>query len=388
MTSENRPVLYLIFGVTLTGILSNSLLAPAIPNILEEFGRDNSAAGVLVAAGSLPGIVVAPLIGILADRYGRRNVLVPCLLIFGIFGLAAASAPTYEMLLLARFAMGFGSAGMINLAVVLIGDYFPAEDRTKIIGRNSSVLTVGLAIVPLSSGLITDLAGWRWAMGLYSIALATGFMAFMVLDGGRPTPTGTIREQLGGAGIALRNRRILTTLLVGILLFALVFGIFLTTLPNHLESEFGLSAAWRGVIIALPALPSTLVAFNLGKIQDRFGLGPTLLATSLSWAGAFALIAAAPVLGVVVLGALFYGAGEGALIPSLQSVAMDTAPPEHRGAVMAVWVGSARLGQTGGPLAAGALLSSYTTSTVIWVGCGLALVMVGLFAISPLVRED
>ncbi len=385
---ESRPILYLIFGITLTGILSNSLLAPAIPDILDDFGKDDSSAGLLVAVGSMPGILVAPLIGILADRWGRRRVLLPCLTIFGVFGIVAATAQSYEALLLARLAMGFGSAGMINLAMVLIADHFPAKDRTKIIGRNSSVLTLGLAVVPLSSGIITELSSWRWAMGVYSMALVTAFAAFLVLDADRPEPNGSIREQLGGAKVAITNPRITTTLIVGVMMFALVFGVFLTILPNHLESEFGLSAGWRGLIIALPAIPSTFMAFNLGRVQDRFGLAHTLVGCAVGWAVAFAVIAAAPLLGLLAAGTLLYGMGEGALIPSLQGVALDAAPAEHRGAVVAVWVGSARMGQTLGPIAAGALLAGASTTIALWAGFALAVVMAMVLAMSPLGRGD
>jgi MFS family permease len=385
---ESRPILYLIFGITLTGILSNSLLAPAIPDILDDFGKDNSSAGLLVAVGAMPGIVVAPLIGILADRWGRRRVLVPCLLVFGVFGIVAATAQSYEVLILARFAMGFGSAAMINIAVVLISDHFPAKDRIKLIGRNSSVLTLGLAVVPLTSGLITELFSWRWAMGGYSIALVTAFAAFFVLDADRPEATSTVREQLGGAKVALKDPRITTTLVMGVLMFALVFGVFLTILPNHLESEFGLSAGWRGAIIALPALPSTFMAFNLGRIQDRFGLAHTLVGCAVGWAVAFAVIAAAPLLGLLAAGTLLYGLGEGALIPSLQGVAIDAAPPEHRAAVVAVWVSSARMGQTLGPIAAGALLVGASTTIALWAGFVLAVVMAIVLAMSPLGRSD
>ena len=94
MTQASPPPLPLIFSVTITGILANTLVGPAIPDILEAFGQPDSRAGVFVAAGTLPGIVMAPVIGVLADRFGRRAVLVPCLTAFGVFGLLSALAPT------------------------------------------------------------------------------------------------------------------------------------------------------------------------------------------------------------------------------------------------------------------------------------------------------
>ena len=78
----SRPPRLLIFGITITGILNNTLIGPSLPDIVADFGRSDSSAGFIVAAGSLPGVVVAPAIGLAADRYGRRNVLTPCLLAF------------------------------------------------------------------------------------------------------------------------------------------------------------------------------------------------------------------------------------------------------------------------------------------------------------------
>ncbi len=379
----------LVYAVTITGILSNSLLAPAIPDILEHFDKPDSSAGLLVAVGSIPGIVVAPLIGIMADRLGRRAVLVPCLLVFGVFGLVAATAQTFTVLILARLAMGFGSAGMINLAVVLIGDHFPNPvERTRAIGRNSAVLTLGLAIIPLTSGLVTDVAGWRWALAIYSLSVASGLAAFVMLDRSRPAAVGSIRDQLGGAGIALRNPVIITTLVVGVLLFALVFGVFLTVLPSHLENEFGLSAGWRGAVIAVPAVPSTLMAFNLGRLKSRFGRAATILACALGWAIAFTVIASAPLLGILLLGTVLYGLGEGGLIPILQDAAVGEAPSEHRGAIVAVWVSSARLGQTIGPLAAGLILAGASTTAALWVGAAVAATLAVGLAFSPLARRE
>lgn len=60
------------------------------------------------------------MIGVLADRFGRRAVLVPCLVGFGTFGLLSALAPTFEVLLFLRLCQGIGAAGLVNLAVVLI----------------------------------------------------------------------------------------------------------------------------------------------------------------------------------------------------------------------------------------------------------------------------
>ena len=169
--TDRRSLWLLILAITGTGIMGNTLLAPAIPDILDEFGVSDAGAGLLIAATSFPGIFMAPVIGVLADRLGRRRVLVPCLATFGVFGTAAALAPSFAWLVAARFGMGIGAAGLINLAVVLIGDHWGPADRTRLIGRNAAFLTVCLAVMPPIGGLLTDLGTWRLALAPYSLAV-------------------------------------------------------------------------------------------------------------------------------------------------------------------------------------------------------------------------
>jgi MFS family permease len=327
---------------------------------------------------------VAPVVGVLADRLGRRAVLVPCLGLFGAAGLFVATAPTFTAMLIARFVMGFGAAGLINLAVVLISDTFPDDQRTYWIGKNVGVLTAALAIFPMISGFITDAAGWRWALAPYGLGLVTAAATWLVLDAERPATGLTIREQLSGLGTALRHPTIVTTLVAGSLSFAVMFGVFLTVLPNHLEGEFGLSAGWRGVVIGLPAITSSLAAFNLGRIRRRVPTGSLLIAAAAIWVVAFALAGAATALVVLVIGTLLYGLGEGVLIPSLQDTALVHAPDEHRAAVVASWTGAARLGQTIGPLAAGVILSGAGTAWALLAGSLTAAVLVVIFALTDI----
>jgi ACDE family multidrug resistance protein len=381
--TDRRSLFVLILAITGTGIMGNTLIAPAIPDILDEFGVRDAGAGLLIAATSFPGIFMAPVMGVLADRLGRRRVLVPCLATFAVFGTAAALAPSFELLIAARFGMGIGAAGLINLAVVLIGDHWGPDDRTRLIGRNAAFLTVCLAVMPPVGGVLTDLGTWRLALAPYSLAALTAILAWRMLPPDRPDATVSIREQLGGIGDVVRQPAVLMILIGGTASFVLIFGVFLSTLPIHLENEFGYGASMRGLFLALPAIPSTLVAFNLQRIRAQVSARVLLVGCSLAFAAGFALIGASETVALVVLGCVVYGVGEGALIPTLQTQAVELSPPEHRGAVVAVYVGAARLGQTIGPLGAAALFGATSTFLALHVGVALALALAVLFAAGP-----
>lgn len=382
-----RAILALILSVTFVGISGNTLLAPAIPDILDEFGVGDGGAGVLIAATSLPGVVMAPIVGVLADRLGRRRVLVPCLATFGLFGIGAALAPTFPLLVAARFGMGIGAAGLINLSVVLIGDHWEGADRTRLIGRNAAFLTVCLAVLPPLGGLLTDLGSWRLALAPYGIGLLVALAALRVLDPARPDLTASLREQLGGIGEAVRRPELLAVFAGGVVVFVLVFGVFLSTLPIHLEDEFGYGATVRGIFLAIPAIPSTLVAFNLGRIRSALETRVVLVGSAALFAVGFALIGASATAGLVIVGCALYGIGEGALIPTLQESSVVLAPPEHRGAVVAVFVAAARLGQTVGPLGAAALFDATSTYTALYTGVLIATGLAALFLVTPIGSE-
>ncbi|MEL0193477.1 MAG: MFS transporter, partial [Acidimicrobiaceae bacterium] len=198
--SSGHRVLPLVFAVTLTGIMANSLVSPLLPDILDTFDQSAGSAGPLVAAASLPGIFLAPIIGFAADRWGRRPILTLCLIVFGLAGVLTAVAANFAMLVATRFLLGVGSAGLINLGVVLIGDHFEGEERTTWIGRNAAILTIGLAIIPLASGVITEFFSWRIATLGYGFGFLSAAYAWNVL---RDEPIRTaqpLRSQLAGVG--------------------------------------------------------------------------------------------------------------------------------------------------------------------------------------------
>jgi len=382
---SRRPPLAFIFTVTLTGILSNTLVTPAIPDILAEFDLPGDRAGLLVATGSLAGIVIAPVAGFLADRFGRRIVLTVCLGIFGVFGGLAAIAPSFEILLLARFLQGVGSAALVNLAVVLIGDSWTGPDRTRLIGRNSAVLTIGLAAMPVLSGVVTQAASWRVTFGIYTVALGTAAAAWAVLDGRRPERSPQVREQFGEALVVLKRPVLRASILSAFLVFVAIFGLFLTVLPLHLADVFGMEAGARGLLISLPAISATLAAFNLGRMRTLTSARTVVIFSASALVVSYVMLGITTTLIVAITATLIYGASEGFFIPMLQDVTMEDAPDEHRAVVLAVWVGFARLGQTIGPLLAGVAVGVIGTGPTFVAGSGIAvlILLVGWFGPFP-----
>ena len=378
----DRPPLLVVFSITVSGILGNTLINAPLPDIVAAFGRSDSAAGLLVAAATLPGIVVAPAIGLLADRFGRRRVLLPCLVLFGVAGVAAAFAPTFGVLVALRFAQGIGSAGLINLAVVLIADCWDGHDRARLIGWNAAVLTVSVAVLPAVGGLLAAVGGWRLAFAPFALALASAAAVARWVHVPHTGGSMTLRQQVRGAAVVVRSPVVLGSVLYGTVFFVLAFGLMLTVLPLMLEQRFGLSVGLRGLVFIAPAAGATLVAFNMGRLRRRFGALNLLVVGAVLFAVGYAAMGIVPALALVGLGAFIHGLGEGGTIPTVQELVASAAPTESRGAVMAVWVGAARLGQTIGPLVAAPAVAAvgFTTTYAAGVVVASCLAVVTLVA--------
>ncbi len=362
----------LAFAVTATGVAFNTLVTPSLPEIMAGVGAEPGRAGLLITVGTLPGIVLAPVVGLLADRYGRRRVLLPCLTLFGLAGGLAATSPSLGWLLGWRLLQGAGSAGLVNLAVVLIGDYAGGARRAGMIGRNSAVLTVGLAVFPLLGGALSDLGGWRAPFLVYPLALVTaaGVARSLPRGGGAEVDVG---EQLRALRPALRQPGVVRALAAGLLTFALIFGVLLTVLPVHLEQVYGVSPSIRGMLFGLAAAANGGLALSAGRLQ-RFAKRALLSTAAAAFGVALAIMAGAGSLPTLVAGMMLFGAGEGVMIPNLQDIVAGSSE-RQRGALVALFVSAARSGQAIGPLATTGALALTGAPTIFAVAAGLCLVL-------------
>lgn len=374
-----RSFLLTVYAITVTGILANTLVAPALPDIAADLGLSGGGAGAIVAAASVPGIFVAPLIGVFADRFGRRAVVVPCLVVFSVGGLLAMLAPSFVALLGARLLQGFGAAGLVNLSVVLLGDRFDGIDRARAIGRNAAVLTAALAVLPTIGGGLTAIGGWRLAFAPYALALVVAIASWRVLPDDRPTTVTPWRQQTRAAGSSLREPRAVAMLVAGFAAFALLFGLALTALPLHLDERFGLGPLARGLLLGIPAASAVTVSLRIGSLAQRFGTWALVLSGFALWAVGFGAVAVAPAVALVAGAAVLWGIGEGLTIVPLQAYAATIAPHGQRGIVVAVWVGAARAGQSVGPALAGVVIGVAGTEGVFTGGAVIAasIVVVG-----------
>ncbi len=170
---------------------------PALPEIAASLGSASSSLTVFALAfgiGQLP-------MGSLADRYGRRPVLLTGLAAYAVAALAGALAPDASMLTAARAFQGLAMAAILVCTRAAVRDLYPARDGPHVMARGLTGLGATALTAPIVGAFIAQHAGWRWVlavMSLYALVLCAacwrGFGETMQQGETAQAPAGSVRE--------------------------------------------------------------------------------------------------------------------------------------------------------------------------------------------------
>ncbi|KRE29014.1 MFS transporter [Mycobacterium sp. Soil538] len=353
------------FGIGTTEFVSMGLL----PDIATSFGISEPSAGHIISAYALGVVVGAPAIAALTARMARRKLLLGLIAVFTLGNLASMLAPSYETLIIARFAAGLPHGAFFGVAALAAAHLMGPQNRAKAVAHVMSGLTIATVLgVPMASWLGQSL-GWRAAFGLVvgiGAVTLTALWCWLPLQLTTMQSTSPLTE-LG----ALRRTQVWLALLVGMIGFGGMFAVY-TYIATTMTDVAGLPR---------PLIPLALMVFGLGmffgnlaggRLADRsvlralyLSLGALAVALTLFVAAAHNPWTASLVLFVV-------GASGSAVGPALQTRLMDVAHGAQTlaaalnhsalniGNATGAWVGglviAAGLGYTA-PAAAGAVLA-------------------------------
>jgi ACDE family multidrug resistance protein len=341
--------LHVLFGVTLMAVLGVSSITPALPEIRDAFGVSTGQVGLLITVFTLPGVALTPILGILSDRHGRKKILTPALILFGVAGGLCAFARSFELLLILRLIQGMGAGALGTLNVTVIGDIYAGRERSAALGYNSSVLSVGTASYPAIGGALAAF-GWFYPFALAFLAVPIGFLVLFSLRNPEPRNEQRLKDYLGSVLSRLRDREVLGLVVTSLLTFIILFGPQLTFLPILMDERFGAPSYLRGAVLSGASLTTALTSSQLGNLTGRFSEKTLLKAAFVLYAVALVAVSLVPNVWLLILPAVLFGVAQGINIPNVFSLLNAHAPSENRGAFMAVNGMALRAGQTIGPL--------------------------------------
>ncbi|MDR9459434.1 MAG: MFS transporter [Dehalococcoidia bacterium] len=363
--------LHIIFSITLMVVLGVASIAPALPAIVRDLGISKLDVAWLITAFSLPGMLLAPFTGVLADRFGRKRILVPAIFLFAIAGTACAFTRDFNILLICRVFQGIGAAAMGSINVTLIGDLYSGRRRVEAMGLNASALSIGSAGYPLIGGALAALA-WYYPFYLSLIAIPVGIIVLTKLNNPELDSREDFKSYLVGAWGYLKNRKVAALFAAGVLTFIIVFGAYLTYFAIYMDDAFSASGFTIGVFMSVSALATAVVASQLRRITRRFSEAMLIKASFAIFGLSLILIPLMPKLWLLLIPVLLLGIAQGINLPSILSMAAGLAPTEYRAAFMSINSSMIRLGQTVGPPIVG-LLYVYGGPTIAFtITAGLA----------------
>ncbi len=341
--------------------------------------------GVIVACFGAGSMFSGPVGGALADRYGRRLVLVGGTLLSAASMLHLAAARSEAHIAVAVALLGFCASLARPALSAAIADVVPAEDRQRAYGLLHWAVNIGFAIAPSIAGLLAHSGyGLLFILDAATTTLCALLLFFFVPETGavadrRPFRVRSMIEPLGdGAFFAL---------LVAALLLGIVFQQVGVVLPVDLQAR-GIEPLRYGLLIALNGLLIALIQPFAPRVVSRFSATHALCVGALLTGAGFALTAfVSSTLGIAVSIAV-WTLGELVVSPVGPAVAAAIAPADRRasyqGALQLSWAASALVAPLVGPR----VLAAYG-STSVWVSCGgLGVVAAAIYlALGPALRR-
>ena len=364
-----------------TGTLINRLGGFVIPfltlYLTDQRGIPVSQAALLVSLFGAGSFIAQLSGGELADRFGRRPVMLMSFFITPIFMITLGLARELAFISIATFLVGFFTDLYRPAVGAAIADLVPPESRTRAYGYNYWAINLGAAVAPLLAGLI---AGYNFLILFVADAITTAVFGLIVLFGIRETHPAVSRHtsyvSLGQRISQLRCAPILLIFSFLTFFFGVVYMQGNVTLPLDMQShglgpqDYGIAIAVNGFLIILVTIPVS----NLARKWPRFET--TAMAALLMGLG-FGFTALASNLPLFALSVLIWTLGEIAATSVGPAIIADLSPVELRGLYQGIYGAAWGLSYFIGPLAGGWIYENLG-SNALWIGCLITGLVVAL----------
>ena len=368
MSVSNKTVLVGVAAAAFLGPFSQTVYAPSLPELGTFFQVNtvmvNLTISLFTAILALSNFVVGPM----ADRWGRRAILLPGLIVFSLGSLLCLFAASYWVFLGGRVVQAIGISTALLVAPAVVGDIYPPQERLAAMGVFQTVTFLGPVFGPVVGGLIAAYLHWQWAFAL----LAAAGIAVWLYNRSRlaetlPQGVVPVRITLQTFRRILANRAAFSLIVLGFGQF-LGYYVFLVFLPTLLTALFSQSAPSEGFFF-LPLTAGILAGISLGGRWQKhwgrarivgassFGIGLNVL---LFWLALSANLMAIPLLLAFLL---VYGLLLGCSLP-VQSTILVNLFQHEKATAVGTYNFFRFTGAAIGPIAGGIISLAYGINAV------------------------
>ncbi|MBV6423034.1 MAG: Tetracycline resistance protein, class C [Steroidobacteraceae bacterium] len=375
-----KPLLTL-FIVCVIDVLGFGVIVPLIPYIGSRFEASAALITAILGVHALCQLIAAPVWGRLSDRYGRRPILMFSLTGACVSYAMLGFAPNIAWVLASRVLGGL-MAGNISAAMAYASDISTPEERAKALGTVGAAIGIGFMLGPAIGGV---LAGDNLATASFVrpalVAMALSLLAIALVASFLPeSHTAEHRARVASAADGRRTPLALLRRLPGLryvtlaaLCIAIAQAIFESIFALWALARFGYGPRTVGLLMfALAIVPVTMQGALVRVLAPRFGEHRLAIAGVAAFVVGMMIAAAAPGIGVALVGLAIAGAGSGAFNPSGSALASKEASSANRGSVLGTYQTSSSLGRVIGPFVSGAVFARFGVGSPLLLGALIA----------------
>ncbi|ANU17597.1 MFS transporter [Planococcus maritimus] len=372
---STKFALYILMFNMFIAMSGIGLIIPIMPAYLETFGVAGQALGTLIATFAFAQFLFSPISGELSDKYGRKNLIIFGLVVFGLSQLLFGMATELWVLYLARFFSGVGGAFLIPPMMAFVADITTYEERGKGMGLLGASMSLGFMIGPGIGGFLSEVSLQFPFYVATSVALLSALLSFFALPNVKPAvqAVGYKRENL----YQQMKRSVYTPYFVMLLvMFIFAFGLsnFQSTIALYVDKQFQFTPKEISVVITVGGFVGVIVqTFVIDSLFKRFGEMRVILVNLLISAAAMIGILFVNTFWTILLVAAIFFTAASLLRPAINTLISKLAG-DSQGFAAGMNNAYMSLGNMIGPALAGILFDidmsfPYITGTFILLVC-------------------
>jgi DHA1 family multidrug resistance protein-like MFS transporter len=361
-----RKNLYVLWSTQFLAMMGMNLVVPFLPFYLRQLGVNNDQelarwSGLVFSGPFLVSFFMAPVWGMLGDRYGQKLMVVRALFGLGISQFLIGLAASPIQVFIFRMVQG-AISGFIASALTLVSITTPRHKQGYALGILQSASSAGTVMGPLFGGVMADLFGYRELFFIVTaICIIGGFIVISLVEDVRPEDRPTKNYSLiDNYKFVLKSpylRIVGVTIFLSqmaVLLIEPIFALFIETFTRNTRYL----ATLAGAIFSIVGIFMVISAPWWGRLNDRKGMTKRNLLIALSTTSVmyFLHTIVTSLVGLSFLRAVL-GFARGGILPALYSLTSVHTPPQRRGGIMGIATSFTVLGNMIGPLAGGYIAS-------------------------------
>lgn len=377
----------LLVAVAWLAPIGSTLFAPVLPHMIGHFSAVPNASLLAPLALVTPALFVAllaPLAGLLADRFGRRRVLLWALALYAAAGVAPFWIDNLYAIIVTRAVVGIAEAGVMTASTALICDYFSGSRRAHWLSVQFGSAALVATVCFVLAGL---LGNYNWRAPFLVYGATALFIPLVLLIIFEPARAAATEKAARSPEASLRD--LLSLRFVGSLVATLICGALFYITPVHISlvlNERGFSdPSMLGLASAIGSL-GVVAGAAFFRFQAQRPVGVLLAGAMAAQAIGFVLLYTQPSLQGGIVGMFVNNAGCGISLPLVLAFTMSKLPEGYRGRVSGLWTSMFFIGQFMCPLVvagAAAMGGGMVAAMAIFAGftalCGLLLLAGLLF---------